>query len=191
MAKTRVLVCITGASGAVYGVRLIKRLRENNCEVHLIVSEWGERTLEYETGLIKNDLVSMVDFVYENNDLSSGPASGSFRLDAMAIVPCSMKTLAGVAHGYSSTLIVRAADCSLKERKPLVVVPREAPYNLIHLRNMELVTQAGAVVLPASPAFWHKPKTIDDLVDSIVDRVLVHLQVASETPIEWHGESGE
>lgn len=186
--KKRVLVCLTGASGTIYGVRVIRALKAEGHEVHLIVTKWGEKTLEHEMEMNSETLSKDADCVYDNDDLSAGPASGSFHLDAMVIVPCSMKTLAGIAHGYTDNLVVRAADCSLKERRRLVLVPRETPLNLIHIKNMELVTQAGAIVIPANPAFWHKPKTIEDLVDSIIDRVLTHLKVREETKIEWTGE---
>lgn len=187
MNKKRVLVCITGASGSIYGLRLVRALKRLGHEVHLIVSKWGADTLQHETGITEEQLGAEVDAVYDENDLSAGPASGSFHLDSMAIVPCSMKTLAGIAHGYADNLVTRAADCFLKERKTLVLVPRETPLNLIHIRNMELVTQAGAIVLPASPAFWHRPDSVEELVDSIVDRILVHMQVLARPTIEWKG----
>jgi 4-hydroxy-3-polyprenylbenzoate decarboxylase len=172
MPPKKVLICMTGASGAIYGVRLLRAIKKEGHEVHLIISEWGAKTLTHETGITPSELAKEVDAVYDEKDLSAGPASGSFLLDAIVIIPCTMKTLAGIAHGYSDNLIVRAADCALKERRRLVIVPRETPLNLIHIRNMALVTRAGAIVIPASPAFWHRPKTIEDLVDSLVDRIL-------------------
>ncbi|TFH05068.1 MAG: UbiX family flavin prenyltransferase [Candidatus Thorarchaeota archaeon] len=188
MGKKRIFVGITGASGAIYGVRLIRALKSEGHEVHLVISKWGAETLTYETGLDVKALIAQVDKVYDENDQTAGPASGSFHLDAVVIIPCSMKTLAGIAHGYADNLIARAADCALKERRKLVLVPRETPLNLIHIRNLETVTQAGAIVIPASPAFWHKPKTIDDLVDSVVDRVLSHIGVSRESAATWAGE---
>jgi len=188
MDKKRIFVGITGASGAIYGVRLIKALKSLGHEVHLVISKWGAETLTYETGLDVKALIAKVDKVYDENDQTAGPASGSFHLDAVVIIPCSMKTLAGIAHGYADNLITRAADCALKERRKLVLVPRESPLNLIHIRNMETVTQAGAIVIPASPAFWHKPKTIEDLVDSIVDRVLSHISSSRDSAATWTGE---
>jgi 4-hydroxy-3-polyprenylbenzoate decarboxylase len=188
MSKKRIFVGITGASGAIYGVRLINALKAEGHEVHLVISKWGVETLTYETGLDVKALAAKVDKVYDENDQTAGPASGSFHLDAVVIIPCSMKTLAGIAHGYADNLIARAADCALKERRKLVLVPRESPLNLIHIRNMETVTLAGAVVIPASPAFWHKPKTIDDLVDSVVDRVLQHISSSRDSAPIWKGE---
>ncbi|MCJ7817842.1 MAG: UbiX family flavin prenyltransferase [Candidatus Thorarchaeota archaeon] len=153
-----------------------------------MISKWGAETLAYETGLDVKALTARVDKVYDEIDQTAGPASGSFHLDAVVIIPCSMKTLAGIAHGYADNLIARAADCALKERRKLVLVPRESPLNLIHIRNMETVTLAGAIVIPASPAFWHKPKTIEDLVDSVIDRVLSHISSSRDSAAVWTGE---
>ncbi|MBY8996548.1 MAG: UbiX family flavin prenyltransferase [Candidatus Thorarchaeota archaeon] len=186
--KKRILVCLTGASGAIYGVRLLRALKSNGHEVHLIISKWGEETLKYETGIDSETLAKEADFVYNEHDLAAGPASGTFPLDSVVVIPCSMKTLAGIAHGYADNLISRAADCSLKERRPLILVPRESPYNLIHIRNMAAVTEAGGMIIPACPAFWAKPKTIENLVDSVVERVLEHLGVSDNTRATWTGE---
>jgi 4-hydroxy-3-polyprenylbenzoate decarboxylase len=186
--KKRVLVCLTGASGAIYGVRLLRALKSNDHEVHLIVSKWGEETLRYETGIDSETLAKEADFFYNEHDLTAGPASGTFPIDSMVVIPCSMKTLAGIAHGYADNLIARAADCSLKERRKIIIVPRESPYNLIHIRNMAAVTEAGGIIIPASPAFWTKPKTIENLVDSVIERVLVHLGVSDDEQAIWTGE---
>ncbi|MFW9931630.1 MAG: UbiX family flavin prenyltransferase, partial [Candidatus Thorarchaeota archaeon] len=158
-------------------------------EIHLIVSRWGEKTLQHETGLSIDQIARDVDISYDEDDLTAGPASGSFHLDSMIIAPCSMKTLAGIAHGYADNLIARAADCSLKEKRPLVLLVRETPMNLIHIKNMELVAAAGATIFPASPAFWHKPQTIDELLDALVDRLLTHLHAKDKPRIEWTGEN--
>lgn len=186
--KKRVLVCLTGASGAIYGVRLLRALKSNDHEVHLIVSRWGKETLKYETGIDSETLSKEADFFYNEYDLAAGPASGTFPIDSMVVIPCSMKTLAGIAHGYADNLIARAADCSLKERRTLVLVPRESPLNLIQIRNMATVTEAGGIVIPASPAFWTKPKTIEELVDSVIERVLAHLGVSDEKRATWTGD---
>ncbi|MFW9966748.1 MAG: UbiX family flavin prenyltransferase [Candidatus Thorarchaeota archaeon] len=184
----KILVCITGASGAVYGVELIHALKALGHEVHLVVTKWGQATLKHETGMSIEDLGKEVHRTYREDDMTAGPASGSFPLDAVAIVPCSMKTLAGIAHGYADNLVVRAADCALKERRRLVIVPRETPLNLIHINNMAAVTEAGAVLMPASPAFWHRPKSVDDLVTSLVERIMIHLGALEKPSIEWTGE---
>lgn len=186
--KKRVFVGITGASGAIYGVRLVRALKSEGHEVHLVVSKWGTETLKYELGIDVDSLTSEVDKSYSEDDLAAGPASGSYPLDAVVIIPCSMKTLAGIAHGYADNLISRAADCALKERRKLILVPRETPLNLIQIRNMASVTEAGAILIPASPAFWHRPKSIEELVDSVVDRVLAHLTSRRDTAATWTGE---
>ena len=179
---------MTGASGSIYGIRLVNALRKLNVEIHLIISKWGSKTMEYETGITSDTLSGEVDFAYDEMDLTAGPASGSFHLDGMIIIPCSMKTLAAIANGYADNLITRAADCSLKERRTLILVPRETPMNLIHIKNMKKVTEAGAMVFPASPAFWHKPTTIDELIDGLIDRILTHLGIKEKSDIEWVGE---
>jgi len=186
--KKRVLVGITGASGAIYGVRLIRALKSAGHEVHLVVSKWGAETLRYELGLEVDSLAREVDKIYGEDELTAGPASGSFSLDAVVVIPCSMKTLASIAHGYAENLISRAADCALKERRRLILVPRETPLNLIHIRNMASVTEAGAIVIPASPAFWHRPSNIEELVDSVVDRVLSHLSSRRDSAATWTGQ---
>ena len=188
MIKKRVFVGITGASGAIYGVRFVKALKSEGHEVHLVVSKWGAETLKYELGIEVDSLISEVDKFYSEDELAAGPASGSYPLDAVVIIPCSMKTLAGIAHGYADNLIARAADCALKERRKLILVPRETPLNLVHIRNMASVTEAGAILIPASPAFWHRPKSIEELVDSVVDRVLAHLTSPRDTAATWTGE---
>jgi 4-hydroxy-3-polyprenylbenzoate decarboxylase len=187
--KKRILVCLTGASGAIYGVRLLRTLKSSGHEVHLIVSKWGEETLKYETGIDVDTLGKEADHFYSDYDLTAGPASGTFPIDSMVVIPCSMKTLAGIAHGYADNLIARAADCSLKERRKLILVPRESPLNLIQIRNMAAVTEAGAIVIPASPAFWAQPRSIEELVDSIVERVLFHLDIIRDSAPQWTGET--
>jgi len=179
---------LTGASGAIYGVRLLRALKASDNEVHLIISKWGEETLKYETGIDKDTISKEADYSYDEHDLAAGPASGTFPIDSMVVIPCSMKTLAGIAHGYADNLIARAADCTLKERRTLILVPRESPLNLIQIRNMATVTEAGGLVIPASPAFWAKPKTIDELVDSVVERVLTHLGVTDDKRAMWTGD---
>jgi 4-hydroxy-3-polyprenylbenzoate decarboxylase len=186
--KKRVFVGITGASGAIYGVRLVRALKSEGHEIHLVVSKWGAETLKYELGIEVDSLAQEVDKFYNEDELTAGPASGSYPLDAVVIIPCSMKTLAGIAHGYADNLIARAADCALKERRKLILVPRETPLNLVHIRNMESVTEAGAILIPASPAFWHRPKSIEELVDSVVDRVLSHLTSRRDSAATWTGE---
>jgi 4-hydroxy-3-polyprenylbenzoate decarboxylase len=167
---------------------MVKALKELGVEIHLIISKWGSKTLEYETGVGVDAFSEQVNYVYEEDDLTAGPASGSFHHDGMVIIPCSMKTMAAIANGFANNLISRAADCSLKEKRTLILVPREAPLNLIHITNMKKVVEAGAIIFPASPAFWHKPETIEDLVDGLIDRILAHLGVKDKPDIEWSGD---
>lgn len=187
---------ITGASGAVYGVRLLAALNERAVPVRLMVSSTGWRLLEEELGLkgetglrgATGDWSHVV--LYDNADRGATPASGSAPSRGMVICPCSMGTLASIAQGTTRSLIERAADVVLKERRPLVLVPRETPYSAIHLENMLTLTRAGAVILPASPGFYHRPKMIDELVDFIVGRVLAHVGIDSGLGPRWRAGEG-
>ncbi|MCP1662887.1 MAG: UbiX family flavin prenyltransferase [Methanocalculus sp. MSAO_Arc1] len=176
------VIGVTGASGMIYAARLLAVL-EKECRVHLIISE----TAEMIAGL---EGISFADYhcIHEENaDLASAIASGSFRFDGMVIIPCSMKTLGGIAHGISDSLIGRAADVCLKERRPLILVPRETPYSRVHLTNMLAAHDAGAVILPASPPFYQNPGGIEDLADMIVQRVLDHLRIDHTVGSRWSG----
>lgn len=183
---TRLVVGVTGASGALYAVRTIRALLLASCEVHLVVSTFGIRLLRDETGL-DLDEETVPEFLartegltegagrivrHDENDLGASISSGSFQVMGMVVVPCSTKTLSGIAQGASRNLIERAADVTLKERRRLVIVPREAPLNLIHLKNLLAVTEAGGVVIPAAPGFYQKPETFEDLGDFIAGRIL-------------------
>jgi 4-hydroxy-3-polyprenylbenzoate decarboxylase len=176
----RLVIAITGASGVVYGRRLLQVLKAKKVETHLIVSNAAEKVIEHELGLHKKDFDKWADHVYEADDMTSPLMSGSFKTDGMVIVPCSMKTLSGIVHGFAHNLILRAADVALKEKRRLVVVPRETPLSIVHLRNMLTAAELGVFVVPAMPAFYHKPKDIDDLVDFIVGRVLDSLGLEHE-----------
>lgn len=173
----KIFISIGGASGSIYGIRLLGELKKIEAELHLTISENGKKILEHETKYCIEDLKNKVDFFYENNDLLAGPASGSFKLDAMIICPCSMKTLSAIANGYGDTLSSRAGLCCLKEEKKLILIPRETPIDLPGINNMKKAKQAGAVILPAAPGFYHKPKKIDDLIDFIVGKILDHLGI--------------
>lgn len=168
----RLVVAITGASGTIYGKRLLEELVKKKIETHLIVSKAAEKVIEHELGLNKKDLEKLADHAYDIDELTAPLMSGSFKTDGTVIIPCSMKTLAGIAHGFADNLILRAADVALKEKRPLVVVPRETPLNVVHLRNMLAAAELGVFVVPAMPAFYCKPEEIDDLVDFVVGRVL-------------------
>ena len=197
--KRTVALAITGASGALYATRTLAALLERGCHVELIVTEYGRRLLRDELGDAAaveriadylaakyGDVITRGTYtLYSNRDLGARIASGSQDCEAMAVVPCSMKTLAGIAHGLSRTLVERAADVMLKERRTLVIVPRETPMSLPQLRNMTLCAEAGAVVLPAMPAFYQMPKTLDDLADFMTGKILSALGFRHELYPKW------
>ena len=169
----RLIVAITGATGAVYGVRLLETLRRlGGVESHLLISSAGWLNIQHELQLGKDDVHALADVVHSVRDVGASIASGSFATDGMVVAPCSMKTLASVAHGLSDNLIARAADVTLKERRRLVLMVRETPLNLAHLRNMAAVTEMGGVIFPPLPSFYNQPASIDEMVDHTVLRVL-------------------
>jgi 4-hydroxy-3-polyprenylbenzoate decarboxylase len=170
--RMRLVVAITGASGAVYGKRLLEVFYEKNVETHLIITNVAENIIRDELGLSKETIAKLATRSYANDNLTAPITSGSFKTDGMIIVPCSTKTLAGIAHGYSDNLVLRAADVTIKERRKLVLVLRETPLSPIHLKNMLYLARLGVVILPAAPAFYFKPRTIDDLANFIVGRIL-------------------
>jgi 4-hydroxy-3-polyprenylbenzoate decarboxylase len=186
----KLIVAITGATGAIYGVRLLQRLREAGAETHLVISRWGVRTLLHETPYSREQVESLASVVYAPADMGAAISSGSFRTDGMVIAPCSAKTLAAVAHGVGENLVHRAADVILKERRRLVLVVREAPLSDIHLENMLRLSRMGAVVLPPMPAFYHHPRTVDDIVDHTVARVLDQFGIEVAGAERWAGEMG-
>jgi 4-hydroxy-3-polyprenylbenzoate decarboxylase len=181
----RYFVSIGGASGCIYGIRLVEELKKARHEVYLVVSESGKKLLEYETGMTIAEVKKQADVSYENDDLCAGPSSGSFHLDGMIVIPCSMKTLSAIANGYGDTLTSRAASCCLKEGRTLILVVRETPLDLPSIRNMLAAKEAGAVMLPAMPAFYYKPKTILDQVNFIVGKVLDQLGLPHSLFDRW------
>jgi polyprenyl P-hydroxybenzoate/phenylacrylic acid decarboxylase-like protein len=186
------VVAITGASGAVYGVRIVERLALADVPVHLVISPWGRRTLEHETGRRAKDVAALASTVHLIGNQSAPISSGSFRTAGMIIAPCSVKTLAAIANGFADNLITRAADVTLKERRRLVVLLRESPLNEAHIENMLKVTRMGAVVVPPVPAFYSLPKSLDDIVDHTVMRVLDLFDIdaggtAGEEQRRWDG----
>lgn len=183
----RLIVGITGASGALYGVRLLQRARTLGTETHLVATPAGILNVHHELGLGRTELEALATQAHAPGDVGACIASGSFTTDAMVIAPCSMKTLAAVAHGFGDNLLTRAADVTLKERRRLVLMVRETPFNLAHLRNMTAVTEMGGIVFPPLPAFYHRPQTIEQLIDDTVERVLALLQVEQARPAEWQG----
>jgi 4-hydroxy-3-polyprenylbenzoate decarboxylase len=186
-APRRLVVGITGASGAVYGVRLLERARALGLETHLVATPAGVLNVHHELGLDRAALEALASQAYAPGDVGACIASGSFATAAMVVAPCSMKSLAAIAHGYGDNLLTRAADVSLKERRRLVLMVRETPFNLAHLRNMTAATEMGAVVFPPLPAFYHRPATLDELVDDSVERVLSLLDVDAAKPRAWQG----
>ena len=187
MSRQRVVVGVTGATGAVYAVRLLERLRAAQREVHLVVTPAGVLNVHHELGLDRGALEQLADVAYNPSDVGAAIASGSFASDAMVVAPCSMKSLAAIAHGLSDNLLTRAADVALKERRKLVLMVRETPFNLAHLRNMSAVTEMGGIVFPPLPAFYHRPQSIDEIVDDTVERVLSLIGVETATPRSWNG----
>ncbi len=179
------LVAMTGATGAIYGVRLLETLYELGVEAHLIVSRWAEATIKTETDRRPEDLRALAAVVYDEGDLAAPPASSAFATAGMIVSPCSMRTLAAVANGLSDNLIQRAADVHLKERRKLVLLVRESPLCVIHLENMLRVAKAGAVVAPPVPAFYAKLRSLDDMVDHTVGRALDQLGVEHERIRRW------
>jgi 4-hydroxy-3-polyprenylbenzoate decarboxylase len=186
--QRRIIVAITGATGAVYGVRLLQLLAAiPGIETHLVVSDAAVLTLKQEVGMQRRDVEALAHVVHKNGNIGATIASGSFQVDAMVVAPCSMKTLASVAHGLSDNLIARAADVCLKERRRLVLMVRETPFNLAHLRNMTLVTEMGGVVFPPLPSFYHQPATIADMVDHTVARVIDLVGIEHALAPRWGG----
>ncbi len=184
-----IVVAISGASGVQYGVRLLQVLKEKDCTVHLVITDSARKILCVETDLRSEDVEMMADYAYAPYDFTAPIASGSHLFDAMVIIPCSMGTLSGVATGSSNTLITRAADVCLKERRKLIIVPRETPLSIIQLKNMVYAADAGAVILPASPAFYSRPENLEDLVDVLVGRVLDILGIKHDLYRRWGGNA--
>ena len=182
----RLLIGISGASGAPLAVTLLEELKQiPEIETHVILSDCGELTLNHECGMDRADLSGLCTRLYDNDDYGAGPASGSFQAVGMVIIPCSMKTLAGVVSGYCDTLLLRAADVTMKERRPLILVPRECPFSTVHLRNLYEASRLGAEILPPVPAYYNHPKTIDDVNRQIARKVLSRFCLG-EVP-EWTG----
>ena len=184
----RLIVAITGASGARYGVRLLELLRATEgIETHLMISDAAALNLHHELDVKRKDIEALADNVHSVRDIGACVASGSFRADGMVIAPCSMKTLAAVAHGICDNLITRAADVTLKERRRLVLLVRETPFNLAHLRNMTAVTEMGGIIFPPLPALYQRPQSIDEMIDHTVGRVMDMLGLEQSLAPEWNG----
>ncbi|WP_411096076.1 non-oxidative hydroxyarylic acid decarboxylases subunit B [Streptomyces sp. 020-2-3H-GM] len=184
----RLIVGMTGATGAILGVRLLERLAADPAvETHLVLSRWARPTIELETGRTARDVAELADVVHNSEDQGAAISSGSFRTDGMVVVPCSMKTLAGIRTGYAEGLVNRAADVVLKENRPLVLVPRETPLSHIHLENMLALARMGVRIVPPMPAFYNHPRTTDDIVDHIVARILDQFDIEVPSARRWSG----
>lgn len=180
MAETRhdkIVIGFSGASGIIYGIRLLEILHSTNIQTYLIISEWAKKNIEIETDKTLEYVKSLSSVNYDNFKLDASVSSGSFLHDGMVIVPCSMKSLSSIANGYDDTLISRAASVTLKESRKLIIVPRETPLSRIHLENMVKLQEAGAIILPAMPGFYHKPSTIEEIIDHLVGKILDQLNI--------------
>lgn len=188
----RIVTGITGATGAIYGIRLLQVLSaRKDIETHLIISPAGEETIRIETRLPADEVKSLADHCYENSDIGACLASGSFKHDGMIIAPCSMKTLSGLAHSYADNLMTRAADVTLKERRRLVLLVRETPLHLGHLRNMVAVTEMGGIIMPPNPAFYYMPASIQDVIDHTVGKALDLFGIDHDLFARWAGTDHE
>lgn len=185
--KKRLVVGISGASGVIYGVRMLKLLKETEFETHLIISDSGRRNIEIETDYQPADVETMADYVYDDRDVGAALASGSFLTCGMVVAPCTIKTLSGIANSYTNNLLVRAADVNLKEGRKLVLMVRETPLHKGHLRLMTMAADMGAHILPPVPSFYHKPKTLQDIIDQSIGKVFDYLGIEHQLFRRWGG----
>ncbi|MFY4774816.1 UbiX family flavin prenyltransferase [Metabacillus sp. RGM 3146] len=183
----KIVVGISGASGAIYGIRTLEALKQLTIESHLVLSKTAAQTIEYETEYKADEVLEMASVVYDNDNMGAAISSGSFKVDGMIIAPCSIKTLSGIANSYNNELLTRAADVSLKERRKLVLLVRETPLHLGHLNLMTSVTQMGGVILPPVPSFYHLPKTTDDIVNQTVQKALDQFGIEANLFMRWNG----
>jgi 4-hydroxy-3-polyprenylbenzoate decarboxylase len=184
----RIIVGITGATGAIYGVRLLEALSAAQVETHLVLSKWGQQTVEHETGLTAADLQARASVLHGTSNMAATISSGSFRTDGMVVAPCSMRTAAAIAHGTGDNLVHRAADVVLKEGRRLVLVPRESPLSEVHLENLLRLARMRVCILPPMPAFYNKPASLDDLVNHVVARVLDQFGIDAAFARRWDGQ---
>jgi phenylacrylic acid decarboxylase len=185
--RKRIVVAMTGATGAILGIKLLTVLRRLNIETHLIMSQWAETTIRYETDYLPSNVRALSDYSYSNRDQAAPISSGSFHADGMIVLPCSVKTPAAISTGYCDDLISRAADVMLKERRRLVFAVRETPLSAIHLRNLLEVTNAGAVICPSMPAFYIRPNSIEDICDQMIGRLLDNFKLETGDFQRWNG----
>ncbi len=183
----RLIVGMTGSTGAIFGVRMLEALKQCEIESHLVISKWAQRTIEHETRYSVEEVRELASVVHSQGDMGASISSGSFLTEGMVVIPCSMRTLAGIANGYGEHLVHRAADVILKERRRLVLVARETPLSQVHIENMLKLSRMGVVMLPPMPAFYNHPQTVDDIVDHIVARVLDQFGIAAPFAKRWDG----
>lgn len=183
----KLVVGISGASGSIYGIRLLQKLKQNKVETHLVITKWGQQTIREETDYTIEKVRSLASFYYDEEEQGAAISSGSFKIKGMIIAPCSMKTLSGIANGYADNLIIRAADVTIKEKRKLILVTRETPLNAIHLENMLKLARLGVTIMPPVPAFYTRPRNVDDIVDSTVDRILDQFEIEDDSIKRWNG----
>lgn len=188
IAKKRIVVGISGASGALYGIRLLELLAQNeHVETHLVISNSAQQTIKLETDYCYDKVIGLADYFHDVNNIAANISSGSFKTDGMIIVPCSIKTLSGIANSYSDNLLIRAADVTLKERRRLILCVRETPLHIGHIQLMLTANQIGATIMPLVPAFYHMPKTIDELINQSLSRVLDQFDIKDSFNYVWQG----
>jgi 4-hydroxy-3-polyprenylbenzoate decarboxylase len=183
----RLVVGMTGSTGAIFGIRLLDALQDSEVETHLVISKWAQRTIEHETGYTVEQVRALAKVAYSTGDMSAAISSGSFHTDGMVVIPCSVRSLGAIASGYGEHLVHRAADVILKERRRLVLVVRETPLSEVHLENMLKLARMGVTILPPMPAFYNHPKTVGDVVDHIVARVLDQFGIEASFAKRWDG----
>jgi len=183
----KIVVGISGASGVIYGIKLLERLRELQIETHLVLSNWAKKTIEIETSYKVEEVIAMANYCHSNTNLGAPIASGSFQTTGMVIIPCSMKTLSAIAHGYSESLLVRAADVAIKENKKLLLVTRETPLNAVHLENMLKLARIGVTIMPPVPAFYNHPSCLDDIIDHLLSRIMDQFGINNNLTKRWEG----
>jgi 4-hydroxy-3-polyprenylbenzoate decarboxylase len=183
----RIIIGISGASGVIYGVRMLEHLRDTDCETHLVLSKSAKLTIEIETSYAAKEVAAMADYTYDNKNMAAAISSGSFLTDGMIVAPCTIKTLSGIANSYTDNLLVRAADVSLKEKRKLVLLVRETPLHKGHLQLMTTAADLGAHILPPVPSFYHMPKTIDDIIDQTVGKVFDYMDIEHDLFSRWSG----
>ncbi|NLX62365.1 MAG: UbiX family flavin prenyltransferase [Tissierellia bacterium] len=183
----KIVVGISGGSGSIYALSLLKALKELNIETHLVVSTMGRAVMQHECGISLDELKEMASYYHDNQNFFAPISSGSFKVDGMVVVPCSMKTMSAVANGYSDSLLTRACDVTIKERRKLVLVPRETPFSPIHLENMLKLSRMGVTIMPLAPGFYNHPETIEDMVLHMTGRILDNLGIDNNLAYRWNG----